>query len=155
MYVLTAFLLKPALSRIAVPQELRQRIFYWPEERYFCEQVSLIGKALDTLTVVHRTFLGQFKVMCSLRSSLLQAPTEFFVAPTYFCDRALDSLLHSTRKVQNDLKGLFASLARLEAECSMRHEWTKRAFLEDRYPKGIAFPNEPVNQPNVKIKEQR
>lgn len=75
-----------------------------------CERATHIGQALDIITEIYRQFLSQFSAVSDTRMRLMQSPSHYMVTPMYYCDRALNSLVHAIAEVRAGINTLYDQL---------------------------------------------
>lgn len=95
-----------------------------------CNRAASLGKALDVVTEIYCELLSQFTRTSDLRVRFMQAPTEFMVAPMYYCDRALDGIVHSVVDIRKNINLLFGELNAVHAKCLQNRSAAQKVYRE-------------------------
>lgn len=126
----------------AVPNELQFGLLRWTSEFDVCDKAVLLGKALDIMAALYCELLLQLSRTSASRERFMQAPTEFMVAPMYYCDRVLDGILHSIADVRKNINELYSRLRALHAKCLQNQNAAQKVCQEvemDAKPEMVKF----------------
>lgn len=105
-------------------------MFRWVSEFDLCDRCTTLGKALDTVSEMYIELLSQFSRTADVRDRFLQAPTNYMVAPMYFCERALDGIADTLLCVRRTLSQMFAKANEIKTVCFENYTAEHKLFCE-------------------------
>lgn len=118
------------VAALAVPPKLQFGLLRWTSEFDVCDKATLLGKALDVMVALYCDLLLQLSKTSASRERFIQAPTEFMVAPMYYCDRLLDGIVHSIADVRKNINRLNEELGTLHAKCLQNRNAAQKVCQE-------------------------
>lgn len=119
-----------ARNATAIPHAIQEALFCWRSELTMCERITTLGMALDVVTHTYFLCMAHFARTSDVRLRFVDAPTQYMLAPVYFCDRVLHASLTAVVDLRRQIASLLARLAEELRVCANFRKSTERSRLE-------------------------